>query len=160
MDSVNTSLGLTPLTKALLDQLPQGAILLDRMGAVRYANPIARATVGGMIEGAKGHSAGLMPKLEALGGESADLVDDAGDGPIAKIVFLPTVGPTESLAERERRAILSALYANNWRLAATAKELGISRTTLWRRLKTYGIERDGPRVTEPDNGSAIGILGR
>jgi nitrogen fixation/metabolism regulation signal transduction histidine kinase len=33
--------------------------------------------------------------------------------------------------------------ANNWKLAETAKHLGISRTTLWRRLKAYGLHRDG-----------------
>ena len=45
------------------------------------------------------------------------------------------------MAERERRAILQALDETRGRLAETARRLGISRTTLWRRLKAYGLER-------------------
>ena len=45
------------------------------------------------------------------------------------------------LAERERRAIEAALRDSSWQLAQAARRLGISRTTLWRRLKSYGLNR-------------------
>lgn len=44
-----------------------------------------------------------------------------------------------TLADRERRAILDMLASTRGKLAETARRLGISRTTLWRRLRAYGL---------------------
>ncbi len=44
-----------------------------------------------------------------------------------------------SLAEVEKAHILAVLYEQGWNQARAAEELGISRTTLWRKLKDYGI---------------------
>lgn len=44
-----------------------------------------------------------------------------------------------SLADKERKAIEAALTRNHGNRARTAAELGISTTTLWRRLKHYGL---------------------
>lgn len=44
-----------------------------------------------------------------------------------------------SLEEMEREAILVALRDNDWDRANTARALKISRTTLWRKMKKYGI---------------------
>jgi PAS domain S-box-containing protein len=57
--------------------------------------------------------------------------DKAGDG-------LPT-GLT--LAEIEARVIKEALRKNDGRKIATAVELGIDKTTLWRKIKRLGIEK-------------------
>jgi transcriptional regulator of acetoin/glycerol metabolism len=66
-----------------------------------------------------------------------------GNLEVGEAMFIPgTAGPA-TLAEREREAIVKMLDANSWKLAETAKNLGISRTTLWRRLKAYGLHRDG-----------------
>ena len=48
------------------------------------------------------------------------------------------------LAREERmrpevRRLLQALDAQGWRRAETARALGISRSTLWRRMKDYGL---------------------
>ena len=43
------------------------------------------------------------------------------------------------MAQQERRAIVETLHATGWRLTETARRLGISRTTLWRRLRDYGV---------------------
>jgi transcriptional regulator of acetoin/glycerol metabolism len=44
-------------------------------------------------------------------------------------------------ADPEARRIAIALESNRWNVARTAKDLGISRTTLWRRMKRFGIDR-------------------
>lgn len=45
----------------------------------------------------------------------------------------------------EKGALLAALEANGWHLTRTAHQLGINRTTLWRRMKRLGIERPSGR---------------
>ena len=54
---------------------------------------------------------------------------------LGEAMFIPgSKGPT-TLAAREKEAIVKTLDAHKWKLAETARHLGISRTTLWRRLK-------------------------
>jgi DNA-binding NtrC family response regulator len=47
------------------------------------------------------------------------------------------------LAECERRYIEQRLQDNSGRVAATAERLGISRKSLWERMKRLGIQRKG-----------------
>lgn len=47
-----------------------------------------------------------------------------------------------TLEEIEARAIREALDRNDWKRLATAHELGINKTTLWRKMKRLGL--DGP----------------
>jgi transcriptional regulator of acetoin/glycerol metabolism len=58
------------------------------------------------------------------------------DGAGEAVFLVGDSAPT--LAEQERQAILGALAATGGRLAEAARRLGISRTTLWRRLRAYG----------------------
>ena len=46
----------------------------------------------------------------------------------------------EALREPERRIILRALEANDWNRQRTADQLQINRTTLYKKMKSYGIE--------------------
>jgi transcriptional regulator of acetoin/glycerol metabolism len=62
---------------------------------------------------------------------------------LGEAMFIPGIDGPATLADRERDAIVRTLDAHSWKLAETAKSLGISRTTLWRRLKAYGLHRDG-----------------
>lgn len=50
--------------------------------------------------------------------------------------------PIATLAEVEKKHIISALQMFNNNYQETAKNLGISRSTLWRKIKTYNIERE------------------
>jgi DNA-binding NtrC family response regulator len=46
----------------------------------------------------------------------------------------------EHLDEREYQLVLQAVQRNPRRLDQAARELGVSRTTLWRRMRKYGIK--------------------
>ena len=48
--------------------------------------------------------------------------------------------PVRSLDDLEREAIERAGWACRGNVSRMAAQLGISRTTLWRRLKQYGID--------------------
>ena len=127
----------SPLAKTLLDAFSEGVIVFDQQGKVIYANEQARA-----LEFDLGLPANeLMPQLAELGGRLQIL--RVGSMDLGEAMFLPgSVGP-KTLAEREKEAIVRSLDQHGWRLAETAKSLGISRTTLWRRLRAYGLHRDG-----------------
>jgi DNA-binding NtrC family response regulator len=46
-----------------------------------------------------------------------------------------------SLADVEKAHILNVLEQNQWNIAASAKQLGIDRVTIYKKLKKYGIQR-------------------
>jgi transcriptional regulator with PAS, ATPase and Fis domain len=53
---------------------------------------------------------------------------------------LPAARPVRaSLTAMERRFIYETLMSNNWNRLATARELGINKTTLWRKMKKLNI---------------------
>jgi DNA-binding NtrC family response regulator len=47
---------------------------------------------------------------------------------------------TNTLEEGQREQIKHALIANNWNYSKTSKQLGIGRTTLWRKVKKYDLK--------------------
>jgi len=129
----------SPLAKALLDGFSEGVVVFDAQGKVLYANQPARDSLSALDLSTGTDD--LLPRLAALGGRLRPL--RVGNLEVGEAMFIPgTAGPA-TLAERERDAIVKMLDANSWKLAETAKNLGISRTTLWRRLKAYGLHRDG-----------------
>lgn len=130
----------SPLAKSLLDSFSEGVIVFDAQGKVIYLNAPARDALGNQFD-LTASARELMPILAQLGGRLKPL--RVGNLDLGEAMFLPSVeGPT-TLAEREKEAIVRSLDAHGWRLAETARGLGISRTTLWRRLRAYGLHRDG-----------------
>jgi DNA-binding NtrC family response regulator len=52
----------------------------------------------------------------------------------------------DSIAEPERKIIRAALEANNWNRQLTAQALQINRTTLYKKMKKYGLEDEAERL--------------
>ncbi len=52
----------------------------------------------------------------------------------------------DALAEPERQILVSALRANQWNRQVTAEKLGINRTTLYKKMKRFGLDSDGTRM--------------
>lgn len=53
---------------------------------------------------------------------------------------------TDALRDPERRIILRALRANEWNRQRTAEDLGINRTTLYKKMKSLGIDDEDRRA--------------
>ena len=119
--------------RAVLESLDQGIAVFDARGRLLFANPGARRALAG--ENGAAPPPDPRRALLAHHGRAVPLRD--GEMELGEAVFLGgDSAPT--LAEQERHAILGALAATGGRLAEAARRLGISRTTLWRRLRTYG----------------------
>jgi transcriptional regulator of acetoin/glycerol metabolism len=75
--------------------------------------------------------------LEKLSGAVA--FSDPAAGGLPDFAMAPK-SPVISLPESERRTIARALEATGGERGKTARLLGIGRTTLYRKMKQYGIE--------------------
>ncbi|HTY76697.1 MAG TPA: sigma-54 dependent transcriptional regulator [Candidatus Bathyarchaeia archaeon] len=71
--------------------------------------------------------------------EAGDLPPHIGAG--LALGTAPGLAAEQTLAEAERAHIIQILERCGWNHSRAAEALGIGRTTLWRKLKDYGIER-------------------
>lgn len=103
-------------------------------GNVReLANVVERAAV--LARGQTIGTEDLPPQVvegDPRGASTAE-TDDA-DGPWTPMPL------AEALKRPERRIILRALRANDWNRQQTAEQLGINRTTLYKKMKSLGID--------------------
>jgi len=125
----------SPLVRAVIDSVSEGIVVFDPQGRLLYANATARRVIDRQ-------NGDVRHRLQSLGARFAPLKN--GTQALGEAAILPATGPL-TLADRERQAIAETLQDTSGKLAETARRLGISRTTLWRRLKSYGL--DGFRPT-------------
>lgn len=103
-----------------------------------------RATLGmddlpNYVTGIGPSGVGAMGLGGMLGAPRAGLwADDAVDAPDTPWTPMPLA---DALREPERRILLKALRANDWNRQATATQLNINRTTLWKKMKEYGLDQ-------------------
>jgi transcriptional regulator of acetoin/glycerol metabolism len=79
---------------------------------------------------------------------AVDLPDQIRFGRSARLA-LPNPSPDSipTLQEAEKRLIEMALERLEGNQTEVAKKMGISRSTLWRKMKEYGIARSGAVAT-------------
>ncbi len=128
----NAPVTFSPLVRAVIDSVSEGVVIFDQQGRLLYANAPARRVIDGQNGGGD-----VRNRLQTLGARFTPLKN--GPQNLGEAAILPQTGPL-TLAERERQAITATLQDTSGKLAETARRLGISRTTLWRRLKSYGME--------------------
>lgn len=125
----NSPATFSPLVRAVIDAVTEGVVIFDPQGRLLYANATARRAIDG--------NGDVRNRLQSLGARFSALRN--GTQNLGEAAILPSSGPL-TLAERERQAITDTLQDTSGKLAETARRLGISRTTLWRRLKAYGMD--------------------
>lgn len=65
---------------------------------------------------------------------------DASISPGARYIIAFDLGESVAMSpSEEAERIIRALEANRWRRSAAARALGMSRATLWRRMREFGI---------------------
>ncbi|QLF93096.1 sigma-54-dependent Fis family transcriptional regulator [Pseudomonas sp. ABC1] len=72
----------------------------------------------------------------------------------------PTASSTQApLEQAERQTLLDALAQQNWHMGRVAEQLGVSRNTLYRKLKKHGISKGAADARRtPDEGGAARVL--
>lgn len=123
-----------------MDAFGEGVVIFDAEGHLVFASRRARTAIESGSSVPAEDAEHLMPILARLGGRITPI--RVGSMTVGEAVYLPGEESSRSLADQEKRAIVKTLDRTQGRLAETARLLGISRTTLWRRLKTYGLDRD------------------
>lgn len=84
----------------------------------------------------------LPPQVVGQEAAPARAIAPAATAPAADEPWQP-MPLEEALREPERRIILRALQANGWNRQKTAEQLGINRTTLYKKIKQHGLDRRG-----------------
>ncbi len=96
--------------------------------------------------------AAVLSRSATIGVEALPrhVVDTDGAGPVARVSEEAAWEPmplAEALREPERRILVRALEANGWNRQATADQLEINRTTLYKKMKQLGIENEERRAS-------------
>jgi DNA-binding NtrC family response regulator len=111
----------------------------------RYAYPGNVRELANIIERAVVLTRGQMICLDDLPAELTSAGDRGPEeGPELSLTSVSEWSPMplkEALEEPEKQIILAALRANEWNRQATSDVLKINRTTLYKKMKQYGLDR-------------------
>ena len=83
---------------------------------------------------------------ETLDEDAIVFVDGGAVAPPEKRTPAEENAHTMRLADNQRELIEKALVQNDWNYTRTAKQLGIGRTTLWRKVKKYDLKPEGVKL--------------
>jgi len=78
--------------------------------------------------------------------QPCDLPDHIRNNPSQKHRAYKQISLKHALAEPEKNIIRTALDANGWNRQETAKALMINRTTLYKKMKQYGLDKEAQRL--------------
>jgi DNA-binding NtrC family response regulator len=104
---------------------------IERMAALHSESGLQMADLPSALQ-----YHGAANSLRALSAAASLPISDYG---LPEVTLAPK-SPVISLPESERQAISSALVATNGERSQAARLLGIGRTTLYRKMKEYGID--------------------
>jgi transcriptional regulator with GAF, ATPase, and Fis domain len=145
------ALRLSPDTVRLLERLPWPGNVRELENALQYASVVCQGQTiqieelpPGLVDAAEttrspaGGMAGSGPKVEPGGEPRAVQHAASGREPaVPEGEAGPVAGANDG---DETRRIRAALEATRWNRARAAVALGVSRTTLWRRMRELGLE--------------------
>lgn len=115
-----------------LENIVERAAVLSRgrvIGVEDLPGPVIEGAHAGLMRAASGGVGGVTGETPVPRGHRE------GDG--GEWEAMPLV---EALKEPERRILLRALEANGWNRQKTAEALEINRTTLYKKMKAYGLD--------------------
>jgi len=109
---------------------------IDRMSAMHSEGAMQMADLPSPLQYHRS-SAGLGRLSGVLGGHTGEAAPETG---LLPEVDVAPISPVISLPQSERQTIVKALAATGGERGRAARVLGIGRTTLYRKMKQYGIE--------------------
>lgn len=137
---------------ALFDSIGEVLLCVDGDMRIAYAPDGLRDVIGAPLAAILGSEVDALARLGHRAETRAVMHTARGDRGVF-VRLAPHVGHRDLLHEvryvlvlhpldepdNERSRIIAALEASRWRRDAAARSLGISRATLWRKMREYGL---------------------
>lgn len=134
------AVGVTDEAMALIQRYPMPGNVRELSNIIERAVVLSKRPTIGVDDlppyvADENASGGTMLAPHVRAGLAADDAVDSPDTPWHPIPL------ADALREPEKRILLKALRANEWNRQATADQLDINRTTLYKKMKQFGLDR-------------------
>ncbi len=137
---------------ALFDSIGEVLLCVDGDMRITYAPDDLRDVSGAPLSAVLGVEVDALTRLGHRAETRAVLHTARGDRGVS-VRLAPHIGHRDQLhdvkyvlvlhpldePDNERSRVVAALEASRWRRDAAARSLGISRATLWRKMREYGL---------------------